>query len=405
MATRSRRLAAVNIFAGDLLFKNFGVTRFGRVVFYDYDEIEYLTDCNFRKIPPPPPGWDEMSGDVWYPVGPHDVFPEEFETFLLTDPRTRSASSISTPTCSTPHGGRRCNASSAAVGRSSPVVPGLGAVRAPGATRARHGGARCRLRNLTSTPLRAAHLYATTSCRVCAATVRRLPMTNLFQRPPCIVCCVDTVRDRSILRAVHNKYKRHWTHRGQGCSSARSSSIGSASAVVGSYGGTDARGAALRPRARGRRPLLPDAPHSRRSLRVRRCTGRDQVPTARSCPASGDPPDAVDPATLAARAARIHADGQLPLAGTERIPFDPASDIVFHVDKAFAFHSNALRFTARNARGETLATRLYFSTGDGEVVADSEAPGARSAVRVPYPFTTAAELLAQDSRTARRWRR
>ncbi|MEP7181816.1 MAG: bifunctional isocitrate dehydrogenase kinase/phosphatase [Betaproteobacteria bacterium] len=84
-----KELAAVNIFAGDLLFKNFGVTRFGRVVFYDYDEIEYLTDCSFRKIPAPPPGWDEMSGDVWYPVGPHDVFPEEFSTFLLTDPKTR----------------------------------------------------------------------------------------------------------------------------------------------------------------------------------------------------------------------------------------------------------------------------------------------------------------------------
>lgn len=84
-------LAAVNIFAGDLLFKNFGMTRYGRVVFYDYDEIEYLTDCRFRKIPPPPPGFDEMSGDVWYPVGPHDVFPEEFETFLLTDPRVREA--------------------------------------------------------------------------------------------------------------------------------------------------------------------------------------------------------------------------------------------------------------------------------------------------------------------------
>jgi len=84
-----KELAAVNIFAGDLLFKNFGVTRFGRVVFYDYDEIEYLVDCNFRKIPPPPPGWDDMSDDIWYPVGPHDVFPEEFETFLLTDPKTR----------------------------------------------------------------------------------------------------------------------------------------------------------------------------------------------------------------------------------------------------------------------------------------------------------------------------
>jgi len=85
-----KELAAVNIFAGDLLFKNFGVTRFGRVVFYDYDEIDFLTDCVFRVIPPPPPGWDEMSGDVWYPVGPHDIFPEEFETFLLTDPKTRA---------------------------------------------------------------------------------------------------------------------------------------------------------------------------------------------------------------------------------------------------------------------------------------------------------------------------
>jgi isocitrate dehydrogenase kinase/phosphatase len=86
-----RELAAVNIFPGDLLFKNFGVTRYGRVVFYDYDEIEYLTDCNFRDIPPPPPGWDEMSSDTWYTAGPHDIFPVEFDTFLLTDPRNRNA--------------------------------------------------------------------------------------------------------------------------------------------------------------------------------------------------------------------------------------------------------------------------------------------------------------------------
>ena len=86
-----RELAAVNIFAGDLLFKNFGLTRYGRVVFYDYDEIEYMTDCAFRAIPPPPPGHDEMSGEVWYRVGPRDVFPEEFATFLLTDPRNRAA--------------------------------------------------------------------------------------------------------------------------------------------------------------------------------------------------------------------------------------------------------------------------------------------------------------------------
>jgi isocitrate dehydrogenase kinase/phosphatase len=86
-----RQLASVNIFPGDLLFKNFGLTRYGRVVFYDYDEIEYLTDCRFRRIPPLPPGMDELSPDVWYAVGPHDIFPEEFETFLLTDAGVREA--------------------------------------------------------------------------------------------------------------------------------------------------------------------------------------------------------------------------------------------------------------------------------------------------------------------------
>ena len=86
-----RELAAINIFPGDLLFKNFGVTRYGRIVFYDYDEIEYMTDCRFRDIPPPPPGWDDMSADVWYPVGPRDIFPQEFATFLFTDPRLRDA--------------------------------------------------------------------------------------------------------------------------------------------------------------------------------------------------------------------------------------------------------------------------------------------------------------------------
>ena len=85
-----RQLAAVNIFPGDLLFKNFGVTRYGRIVFYDYDEIEYLTACSFRRIPPSPAGHDEMSDDVWYPVAANDVFPEEFGTFLLTDPTIRS---------------------------------------------------------------------------------------------------------------------------------------------------------------------------------------------------------------------------------------------------------------------------------------------------------------------------
>ena len=86
-----RELAIANIFPGDMLWKNFGVTRYGRVVFYDYDEIEYMTDCNFRKIPPPPYPEMEMSGENWYSVSRTDIFPEEFATFLLTSPRIREA--------------------------------------------------------------------------------------------------------------------------------------------------------------------------------------------------------------------------------------------------------------------------------------------------------------------------
>jgi isocitrate dehydrogenase kinase/phosphatase len=84
-----RQLAAANIFPGDFLFKNFGVTRQGRVVFYDYDELCYLTECVFRRIPDPPFPEMELSDEPWYTAGPNDVFPEEFATFLLTDPRIR----------------------------------------------------------------------------------------------------------------------------------------------------------------------------------------------------------------------------------------------------------------------------------------------------------------------------
>ena len=82
-------LVAANIFPGDMLWKNFGVTRHGKVVFYDYDEIEYLTDCNFRRVPEPRNEEDELSGEIWYAVGPRDVFPETFGPFLLGNSEVR----------------------------------------------------------------------------------------------------------------------------------------------------------------------------------------------------------------------------------------------------------------------------------------------------------------------------
>jgi isocitrate dehydrogenase kinase/phosphatase len=75
-------LAAANIFPGDFLLKNFGVTRHGRVVFYDYDELCLLTDCNFRVLPRARSDEEELAAEPWFTVGPHDIFPEEFRKFL-----------------------------------------------------------------------------------------------------------------------------------------------------------------------------------------------------------------------------------------------------------------------------------------------------------------------------------
>ena len=75
-------LAVSNIFPGDILLKNFGVTRHGRVVFYDYDEICSLTSCNFRKFPQPNAYDDEMASEPWFYVDENDVFPEEFRKFV-----------------------------------------------------------------------------------------------------------------------------------------------------------------------------------------------------------------------------------------------------------------------------------------------------------------------------------
>ena len=84
-----KQLAAANIFPGDMPLKNFGVTRHGRVVFYDYDEIATLTDCNFRHIPQPRTEQEEMQSGTWYTVGPDDIFPEEFRLFFSGNIKAR----------------------------------------------------------------------------------------------------------------------------------------------------------------------------------------------------------------------------------------------------------------------------------------------------------------------------
>jgi isocitrate dehydrogenase kinase/phosphatase len=81
--TAIKDLAAADIFTGDMLLKNFGVTRHGRVICYDYDELCLLSECRFRRIPEPTSLEDELSAEPWFYVADQDVFPEEFRAFLV----------------------------------------------------------------------------------------------------------------------------------------------------------------------------------------------------------------------------------------------------------------------------------------------------------------------------------
>jgi isocitrate dehydrogenase kinase/phosphatase len=84
-------LARSNIFPGDLLLKNFGATRHGRAIFYDYDELCLVSDCRFRRLPEPSNDEEEMHHGAWYYVADNDVFPEQFPRFLGMTPAQRDA--------------------------------------------------------------------------------------------------------------------------------------------------------------------------------------------------------------------------------------------------------------------------------------------------------------------------
>jgi isocitrate dehydrogenase kinase/phosphatase len=86
-----RDLAYTNIFPGDLLLKNFGVTRHGRVIFYDYDELCRVTDCNFRDLPAATHEEDELRAEPWFYVAENDIFPETFLNFLGFNDAQRTA--------------------------------------------------------------------------------------------------------------------------------------------------------------------------------------------------------------------------------------------------------------------------------------------------------------------------
>ena len=125
-------LAAADIFTGDMLLKNFGVTRHGRVICYDYDELCLLSECSFRRLPQPTSIEEEFAAEPWFHVGEMDVFPEEFRAFLVPPgPAAGGVPRRRTAICSTWSSGRACSAGSprARCSTCSPTAapPGSGA--------------------------------------------------------------------------------------------------------------------------------------------------------------------------------------------------------------------------------------------------------------------------------------
>jgi L-serine dehydratase len=120
---------------------------------------------------------------------------------------------------------------------------------------------------------------------------------------------------------------------------------------------------------------------------------------------SGETPERIDPDQVEPKVARIHSERQLLLDGRHAVPFVEQDHLRFRIDKALAFHSNGMRFNAYDAAGNALARKIFFSVGGGFIVDENEAQHLGEPVegpRVPYPFSTAAELLALGASAKKR---
>jgi L-serine dehydratase len=120
---------------------------------------------------------------------------------------------------------------------------------------------------------------------------------------------------------------------------------------------------------------------------------------------SGDAPDRIDPDQVEPKVRRIREQRTLKLGGRKEIAFDEGEDLRFRIDRALAFHSNGMRFTAYDGAGAILARRIYFSVGGGFVVDEVESQHVADppkGVHVPFPFASAAELLAHGEKSRKR---
>ena len=111
----------------------------------------------------------------------------------------------------------------------------------------------------------------------------------------------------------------------------------------------------------------------------------------------GQAPETVDTGTADDQVAAAALDAELQLGGSHRVDFNWDEDVVLHRRKSLPAHPNGMTFRALDHTGEVLRERSYYSIGGGFVV-DGDAAGADKVVAddtvLPYPFTTADELLA-----------
>ena len=116
----------------------------------------------------------------------------------------------------------------------------------------------------------------------------------------------------------------------------------------------------------------------------------------------GEDPETVDIPHATGRMDRLRSEGLIRLGGGHEIPFDVADDLVLHLRETLPGHPNGMRFMVYDEGGEVLRAGEYYSVGggfivDAEQLANDEMP--KDAVEVPYPFGTAAEMLAACERT------
>jgi L-serine dehydratase len=107
----------------------------------------------------------------------------------------------------------------------------------------------------------------------------------------------------------------------------------------------------------------------------------------------GEAPDEIDPASIDAKVGELRRSELLRLAGVKSVPFIEPGDIVFHIDKILAGHSNGMRFTALDSVGAPLVSSVYYSVGGGFIQREGEAAANSSRPEVPFPFSSAEELL------------